>query len=87
MVDLPAPDLADQPQHLALFQRHRHALDDLDLLGRLAGRIGRGADLQAAHLQEVLAHPRPPFRLVVRPRIQSATRLTEIASVAIAIAG
>src|SRR5690606_21322613 len=41
----------------------------------------RGRSLQVGH------HPRPPFRLVVRLRIQSATRLTEMARMAIAAAG
>ena len=63
-------------------------MDDLDILGFFAGGINLGANFQIADLDQWFAHqPRPPLRLVVRFSTQSATRLTEIASVAMATAG
>lgn len=87
IVDLPAPDLADQAQNLAAFKFEIDTMHDLDVMRWLIGRIDRRADLEATHLYQSITHPRPPFRLVVRFRTQSATRFTLIASVAIATAG
>ena len=51
------------------------------------GEVGHGACAPGAPDAQCFAHPRPPFRLVVRFSTQSATRFTLIASVAIATAG
>lgn len=87
MVDLPAPDSPDQAKDLALLQFEIDTVHDLDLVRPFTGRIDRGADRQPADLYQGIAHPRPPFRLVVRFSTQSATRFTLIASVAMATAG
>ena len=78
---------ADQPEYAALFKAEGHAFDNGDVTRRLTRRVGRRLDFQVCHFQKHIAHPRPPFRLVVRFSTQSATRLTEIASVAMAKAG
>ncbi len=79
---------ADQTQHLAFGQIKADTMHDFNRMRLFAGRIDRRADLQIADFQKaIVAHPRPPFRLVVRFSTQSATRFTEIASVAMAIAG
>ena len=78
----------DEAKDLALLQLEINAMHDLDLVGFGIWWINRRADLETAYFEEWVAHyPRPPLREVVLLRIQSATRFTEIASVAIAKAG
>ena len=74
----------DEPQHLAGLQIKVDAVHDLDINRLFSGRIGGRADFQAAYLEKWLGHPRPPFSDVVRFKIQSATRLIEMQSVAMA---
>ena len=78
------PDKMIQPQV------ETDAMHDLDIVRAFTRRIDRRPDLEIAHFQQDIArfaHPRPPFRLVVRFSTQSATRFTLIASVAMATAG
>lgn len=77
----------DQPQNLTRFQVEIDPMDDLDIMRLFARRIDRCTDFQAADFYQWIAHPRPPFSEVVRFRTQSATRLTLMASVAMATAG
>ncbi len=93
------PTFPDQPHDPSLVQAQAHPLDDHDVLGRFAGGVGCRFDPQVANIQQGRfdlsgrflwrfgVHPRPPFRLLVRFRIQSATRFTDMASDAMATAG
>ena len=78
---------SDEAKNLSLGQIKVNAVHDFDLVGFLAWGIHRGSDFKAADFQQLIGHPRPPFRLVVRFRTQSATRFTEMARTAIVIAG
>ena len=77
----------DQPQDFARLQIEGHAMHDFDVMRAFTGRVDGGANLQIADFQKRFTHPRPPFSEVVRFSTQSATRLTEMASVAMAMAG
>ena len=77
----------DETEYLALFQIKADAMHDFDVMRPFAGRIDRCPDFQVTDFNQWIAHPRPPFSEVVRFSTQSATRLTEIASVAMAKAG
>ena len=74
----------DQTQYLAGGQIEIHTMHDLDVARFFSRRINRCADFQATDSEKWFAHPRPPFRLVVRFSTQSATRLIEMHSTAIA---
>ena len=78
---------ADQAKDAAPGQVEADALDDLDFARRLVRRKDAGRDAQVAHLQKITHQPRPPFRLDVRCKSQSTTRLTDTASAAIAAPG
>jgi hypothetical protein len=79
---------ADEAEDFALLQIEAHTVDDFDFLWSLIGRVDGCADFQVAHFEKWIAHyPRPPLREVVRLSTQSATRFTEMASVAMAKAG
>ena len=78
----------DEAKDLALLQLEIDAMHDLNLVRFCIWWINRRADLETAYFEEWIAHyPRPPLREVVLFKIQSATRFTEIASVAMAKAG
>ena len=50
---------ADQAQHLALFQREGHVIDDGDVAGGFAGGIDRRLDAKVADVEEGISHRGP----------------------------
>src|SRR3546814_11689442 len=52
--------LADKSEHPALLQGEGDAVDDGDVLRRLARRIGGGADLEIADVEQVSHRHAPP---------------------------
>mmetsp|Transcript_18295 Transcript_18295/g.29190 ORF Transcript_18295/g.29190 Transcript_18295/m.29190 type:complete len:251 (-) Transcript_18295:7125-7877(-) len=79
--------LSNETKNFALLNFEAHAMYDFDIMRFFSRRINRCANLEVLDFEKRIAHPRPPFSEVVRFRIQSATRFTEIAKVAMATAG